>query len=130
MAITIKIPGVPVAKGRPRMTRSGHVYTPKKTLDAEYILAQAWRISGYPKFQGPVKVRMLFRMPIPKSWSRKRREAAVGVWHTKRPDIDNLIKIIDGLNELAWDDDSQIVVIEAIKIYEIEPETVIEVSEI
>jgi hypothetical protein len=32
---TFVIPGPPIPKGRPRMARSGHVYTPKRTEEAE-----------------------------------------------------------------------------------------------
>ena len=36
--IDLTIPGVPVAKGRPRTTRTGHVFTPAKTRVAEKAL--------------------------------------------------------------------------------------------
>jgi len=36
--ITFAIPGKPVPKGRPRVTRSGRVYTPKATRDYESLV--------------------------------------------------------------------------------------------
>ena len=47
-------------------------------------------------------------MPRPKNkvWKRKPMPR---YWHTKRPDLDNLVKaVLDALNGLAWRDDAQI----------------------
>ena len=44
------VPGEPVPKARPRMTRSGHVYTPKRTADYEAAVKAAWRETGAEKW--------------------------------------------------------------------------------
>lgn len=34
---------------------------------------------------------VVFRIPMPDSWSTKKRDAHVGTVHTQRPDLDNLL---------------------------------------
>lgn len=68
----------------------------------------------------PLQIRLEFYLPIPKSYSKKQREAALAgvLLPTKKPDIDNLVKaVLDGLNGLAYQDDKQIVALEAAKGY-------------
>ena len=48
---SIKIPIKPKVKDRPRMTRRGRVFTPKRTLEYEAAIADAW---DGPTFEGPV----------------------------------------------------------------------------
>ncbi len=60
----------------------------------------------------PERVRILFVVPMPASWSNKKREAMFLAPHQQRPDIDNLVKaVLDALCE----DDSYIHHIEASK---------------
>lgn len=68
----------------------------------------------------PVSVYLYFRLPIPKSHPKKRQEACLSGFerHTKRPDLDNLAKsVLDGLNGVIWQDDSQIVSLHLTKVY-------------
>ena len=71
----------------------------------------------------PVLLTMHAYYAVPKSFSRKKHEMAVNesminrVVPTKKPDLDNIIKCIDGLNGIAWKDDSQVVNIVATKEY-------------
>lgn len=99
----------PVPKGRPRFTRTGHAYTPKKTADYEKQIREMY---FGPCFEGPIYVKLIFNMPIPKSFSKKKREEAgcQRIQYTKKPDLDNLAKaVLDALNGVAFTDDSQIV---------------------
>lgn len=127
--LTLIIPGSPVPKGRPRFTKTGHTYTDAKTRNAENAIASAWRMvsNGRPPHDGAIHVRMQCVFPIPASWPKWKRELAASsegrVPYVGRPDIDNLIKILDGLNGLAWIDDSQIINITARKDYGPEPVT-------
>lgn len=120
MNYTFEIPGAPVAKGRPRMTRSGHAYTPRQTRDYEAWVRLCWRHAGQPMSLQPLQIRLEFYLPIPKSFRKKQREAALAgvLLPAKKPDIDNLVKaVLDGLNGLAYQDDKQIVALEAAKGY-------------
>lgn len=112
MEYKITIPGNPVAKGRPRVGKFG-TYTPKKTEDFESYIKYCWaaEYGSIKPSDKPLSADIAFYMPIPKSVSRRKREAMLHgeIKHTKKPDIDNLIKtVFDALNGLAYIDDSQI----------------------
>lgn len=107
------IPMEPVAKGRPRMTKSGHAFTPMKTRTAEgtikYFAARAIGENRMPLFDGPVEVSVSFVFPRPTSVKRR--------LHSVKPDLDNLVKSMDALNGMTWVDDSQIQFLTAQKLY-------------
>lgn len=118
---SIIVSGLPVGKGRPRMTvRGGHAraYTPEKTIRYENLVRTTF-VSKYPDFKplsGHLEVNIGAEFPIPKSWSKKKQGEAFYV--TKKPDIDNIIKsVFDGLNGVAWTDDSLVSEIHAWKKY-------------
>lgn len=129
--IVITIPGPPVAKGRPRMTRTGRAYTPAKTRAAEGYMRHAIAAqAGQPMLQGALDVSVIAMLPIPASWSkRKRADAAAGILRpTGKPDGDNLAKsICDAANGLLWADDGQIVCLTISKTYSEKPGTVLTV---
>jgi crossover junction endodeoxyribonuclease RusA len=87
------VPGQPVPKARPRLGRNGHVYTPKLTRDYERLVGLCARGGGFLRpLMGPVAVTLRLWFP-----DRRRR------------DIDNSAKsILDGLNGVAYADDSQV----------------------
>ena len=121
-AMTFKVYGTPVPKGRPRFTRQGRTYTPKKTHDYETEVAkeaQAAMGSSEP-LETPVAVYVHVTFPVPQSYSKKRSEACLSGLekHIKRPDLDNCIKAItDGMNGVVYKDDSQITSLHATKVY-------------
>jgi Holliday junction resolvase RusA-like endonuclease len=120
---TLTIPGKPVGKGRPRMTKSGHVYTPAPTENYEAYIKALWVQEHGSEVAFPVEAVMLsvsVYMAIPQSTSKKRREAMLDgvIMPTKKPDLDNVLKIIaDALNGLAYTDDKQIVGVTMVKGY-------------
>lgn len=131
--LRLEIPGTPTAKGRPRFNRaSGRTYTPAKTVEAELgvrvIAALAMR--GAAPFDGPLCVQMHAYFPVPASWSRKKRDAALTgeLGHTCKPDCDNLLKLLDSLNQIVWRDDAQVVDARITKGYGARPHTVIVVQ--
>ena len=72
--------------------------------------------------RGPLAVAMTFYLPRPK---RSKRE-----YPSVRPDIDNYCKaVMDALNGMIWQDDGQIVQLEASKRYG-EPRAEIEIREV
>lgn len=110
------VPGIPQGKGRPKFVRkTGHAYTPEKTESYEALVRMACRWHGAP-VEGPLKVAITATFPRPKSWSKKK--AAASVWHTSKPDQDNLAKVVcDALNGVLWVDDSQIAIGLCEKVY-------------
>lgn len=129
------INGVPVAKGRPRMGKWG-TYTPKKTVDAEKKVVEAYleEVKEPPISEHPLKIDMTFLFPIPKSYTKKQRAEIekMNFIHTKRPDRDNLEKLVlDALNGVAYKDDSQVYTGETTKKYTLgEPCTIVKITEI
>ena len=109
--------GVP--KPQPRVKafvrgRHASVYTPD-TADAwkaEVRRAALAKCTTPEPLRGPLSVHLTFLMPRPKS--RK-----VDVWHTSRPDADNLAKaVLDALGDACiWCDDAQVACLSAKKFY-------------
>ena len=112
-SISFSVPGEPTGKGRPRFTRTGHPYTPGKTESYESLVRLAYGGCGMIFLKGvPVRVRITACFSIPKSVSKKKRAMMIAgdIVPTKKPDFDNIQKIIcDALNGVAYHDDSQIV---------------------
>jgi Holliday junction resolvase RusA-like endonuclease len=123
MRETIIIPGEPVAKGRPRVTRAGHAYTPEKTRLYEAHVRDVWmrKCAHRTSYSQPLRVSVVAYFPVPKSVSKKRRATMEGAPHTKRPDADNIAKsVLDALNNLAFEDDSIIYDLRVKKRYTLE----------
>lgn len=101
----------PIAKGRPRMTRRGHCYTPEKTKTFENLLRYEARAQyPYVPLEGALQIVVHFFLPKPKSCKR--------AFPTVKPDTDNLLKAVcDALNGVIWKDDAQIVDMRAVKHY-------------
>ena len=117
----IIVDGQPVAKGRPKVSfKAKRVYTPPKTVEHEKHIRNCFYRSGpHEPIEGPIRLTITFSMQIPKSWSMgKKHSAEIGMTRPiGTPDLDNLIKMIDALNGLAFKDDSQIVELFAVKKY-------------
>lgn len=109
--IQFTIPGKAVPKGRPRMTKSGKVYTPAETQKYEYKVMDCF-MTAYPnfsKFTQPLWVRICESRAMPTSWSVKMKQKMWGEPCGTRPDLDNVMKsVLDGLNGIAFRDDNQI----------------------
>lgn len=122
------IPGKPIGKGRPRFTRTGHCWTPDKTVAYERDIKMAyWSTYGHSKYEADkaLAVDIVLYYPRPKSMAKhKRLMAQKGVLRpTVKPDVDNVIKaILDALNGVAFADDRQIVQVECEKWYDITEE--------
>lgn len=124
-----------VGKARPRMnTRTGRAYTPTNTKLYEYSLRQ-WFIRKYPYFkpiESRVKVSIVAYFDIPKSTSKKKEAEmlAENISPTKKPDADNIIKIIlDAMNKFAFKDDTQVTKLEIEKKYDKIPRIYIKIEE-
>lgn len=139
--VRVFIPGLPQGKGRPRLRvvtgKDGQAfasaYTPAKTRIYEGIIATAGSaaMNGAPPLQGPLMLAFVARLPVPQSWPSWKREAALldSVLPTTKPDLDNLAKaLLDGLNEVVWRDDVQVVEVRARKVYSETPGIDLEVT--
>lgn len=63
-----------------------------------------------------MEVSLEFGIPMPTSYSKKKRALLQGSGHTIKPDLDNLIKnVLDRGNGILWSDDKYIYRIEATK---------------
>ena len=136
MAIRIlTIPGKPLGKQRPRVLKTGVTYTPKETVNYEAVV-KALYIEKYAMekpFEGPVSVEIVALYQIPKSASKKRKEAMRrgAIKPTVRPDVDNISKIItDALNGVAYLDDKQIIECSVNKCYAEAPAVHVTISEL
>lgn len=121
---TLEIDVRPFPKERPRLCRNRLVYTPKKTADYEKLIAYEWK-KKYKNLilKGALKIDLLFCFKKAKTCKKK--------YHTQRPDIDNLIKsVLDGLNETAFLDDSQIVKLNPEKVFAEYDKVIINVTEL
>ena len=128
------VAGKPLAKGRVRFTKTGHAFTPDRTVNFEGKLALAAQaaMNGRPPVEGAVAVTLEVLLPIAVSWPAKKREAALNgqLRPTGRPDLDNFAKMLDALNMVVWGDDSQIVELVVFKRYSDAPQLAITVDTI
>lgn len=94
-------------KQRPRVSKDGHVYTPKATRDEEKRIRDAWvKRFGATGLSGALAVSVTAHSPAPKSWPNR----LLGSAWTTRVDCDNVAKLcLDSLNGVAWADDAQII---------------------
>lgn len=128
--IYLKFDCKPTPKGRPRSVldrSSGTIrnYTPVKTRNFEsFLKRQAQKQYKDLPLEGPISVRMVFYVERPKTVTRQFPEV--------KPDLDNYIKAVsDSLNNIVYKDDSQIVKIQALKLYApIRPFIEVEVKQI
>ena len=109
------VKGIPLAQGRPRFFRRGKMvgcYDParskswKETVKWQAIEQKAEILPN------ALSMRLSFRLPRPKSLPKKVKE------HTRKPDLDNLVKAVkDALKGVCYKDDAQIVELVATKQY-------------
>lgn len=102
----------PTGKARPRVGRFG-MYTPKKTHDAESVIARAAksRMGSLQPSSENVTMMVSVTFPIPKSYRGLKRELAESgqLLPGKKPDIDNMVKLAaDAMNGIVYVDDAQV----------------------
>jgi len=114
MRVCFTVVGDPVPKARARTVRKGGrtwSFTPKRVAAWEKLVREEALKHFSEPFNGPVALILAFYMIRPKS---RRKENFV----VTTPDLDNLEKaFLDGLNEVAYLDDKQVVVKSAVKRY-------------
>lgn len=128
MEVKFTILGEPKGKGRPRFCRNTrHAITPKDTVNYETLVHMEY-VAQCEEFRFPddamLDMRIRAYYSIPKSASKKKRAAMImgEIRPTKKPDMDNVVKIIaDSLNQVAYRDDTQIVDCQCRKFYSDNP---------
>jgi Holliday junction resolvase RusA-like endonuclease len=137
-AIYFVVTGNPVGKGRPRATSRGgfvRMYTDAKTLGFEAAVADEASTSmrGFEVFETPMQMQLSAYYPIPKSWSKKKRQMAIDgeIYPNVKPDLDNVLKaVLDALNGVVYVDDSQVINLVATKRYSTDPRVEVYVHEV
>lgn len=136
--VNFSIDGPPHGKGRPRFRRFGNfvqTYTDAKTKSYETLVKEAATkaMGSSPPLEGPVKLDLIIRLPVPKSYPKKRSEGCLNgsEWPTKKPDWDNVAKsVADAMNDIVFLDDTQIVIARVVKTYSAEAGVDVQVSEV
>ena len=124
MKYKFEVVGKIVGKSRPRLNSyTGVVYTPTNTKDYENLIRQYFLINN----KGPIKilesrvrVKIVAYFKIPQSTKKALISDMVEnkISPTKKPDIDNIIKIVlDALNNFIIKDDIQVCKLETEKVY-------------
>lgn len=113
------VDGEPVGKGRPRFSRAANGRTITRTPEAtvayeQLVVCEHKKQCGSSRFDDEdricIKVVAYFAIPTTAS-KNKRRDMENGIIRpAKKPDADNILKIVcDALNTVAYKDDTQIV---------------------
>lgn len=134
--VSFTLLGEPRGKERPRVGKFGHVFTPGKTRAYERDLKMEYQAQcGNYRFpdDAMLDLRIYAFYGIPKSGNKLSKELKrKGVIRpTKKPDMDNVVKIVaDALNELAYEDDTHIVDCQVRKFYSDTPRVIVELREV
>ena len=135
--IEIIVLGEPVAQARAKFTTvNGYAraYDPARSRHyKEYIRLAAAAKAPEKLLSGPIDLEVRIYRPIPKSFGKRKSEAAERglIRPTTKPDNDNYIKgIKDALKGIIWHDDSQVVDEKTSKYYSKKPRVEIKIKEI
>jgi Holliday junction resolvase RusA-like endonuclease len=118
LCLEFNLPVEPTAKGRPRVVRlkngASHAFSPDRTVDCEERIRwhlRAQNASPWPSGTA-LHVSVTFFCRRPKSLPTK------VLFHTKKPDLDQFVKLVlDACNGILFHDDSQVVSLTAVKRY-------------
>jgi len=135
MEYTHIIDHIPIPASRPRVSRWSTYYNEpynsyKKFLEQNILDSIGKKeMPIFSKYE-PIIVEVVFEMPIPKSTSKKKTMQMIGEPHTKKSDLDNLVKaVLDSMNGKVFHDDGQICSLVLNKKYSLEPKTIINIRE-
>lgn len=137
MNCCFEIEGKIKGKGRPRFTNFGKfvkTYTPAETASYENLIKLQFRIScGDWYSELPLRMKITAIHGIVKSATKKDKAKMLSgeIKPTKKPDADNIVKIIcDALNGVAYKDDTQVVELEFKKVYGEFEKVIVEIVEL
>lgn len=126
ITIDFTVPGKPMGKERPRVTTRG-TYTPQKTKDYEEAVRKAFyealldRTDGYSHDANKVRLAEVYitaYFGVPRSWSLGKKRDSFHQPAPRKPDADNIEKVIcDALNGAAYKDDACVTELDVSKRY-------------
>lgn len=121
----IEIDFEPTAKGRPRISRSGHAFTPAKTRTAESTLQVLLRHALKGKgWNGATRDAIMLSIVFCSTRPKKPVN-----WYPSRSDLDNYAKLVlDACNGILWYDDRQIICLNLMKSYASTGKIIIEIE--
>lgn len=119
------VPGKPHGKDRPRFKKIGKfvsTYNTKPTTEYEKLVKlsalEQCKDQLNKEYTGLVKMSIKVYFKPNKSISKKQHDLLIEQPYLKKPDIDNICKIIeDALNGVAYKDDNQVAILNAEKYY-------------
>lgn len=135
MKYSFEIKEKAIGKQRPRYSSKTHrMYTPTKTSTFEEKVKWAFKSKYNIETElstKPFKAKIIAVFEPAKSLSKKKKEELLYKDYTKKPDADNIAKIIlDSLNGLAYKDDNQVAELLVLKKYGDENKIIVEIEEI
>jgi len=139
MQVKFTVLGEPQGKGRPKFSRQGSfvkTYTPDKTVLYENLirteyLRQCSRNKFPDKAPLEMKITAYYTIPMSASKARQRVMEAGEIRPVKKPDVDNIIKVVaDSLNQVAYRDDADVVRVSLEKFYGRQPRLEIEIKDL
>ena len=128
MSYNLTLEGTPKPQARPRLGRNGFFHTPGKKEMATLKAKIKGGINRVPIFGSnqPVVVNIKFFMRRPNTHFKGKDRpnalrAGMPLAHVVVPDLDNTVKfVLDGMNELVYQDDKQVVKLVACKLFDSE----------
>lgn len=137
ITVLLKIPGEPIAQGRPRFRKHANFVTTYDPRESKQYKEMVKRIAsetyGLPPIDSAVRMTLDVYKSMPKSFSKAKRESALkgDLRPSSKPDWDNYAKgVADALNGVCYVDDGQIVSATVNKYYSDEPRVEVTIEEV
>lgn len=142
--IEFHVPGLPITQGSKRAFVNKYTGRAQMVEDSAKLKPWRWAVGAVgasamakrPLFSGPVKVRLQFLFPRPKSHygtgrNHDKLKAKAPAVPTGKPDLDKLQRaVFDALTHTVWRDDAQVTEVFAIKRYYEHPGVLVAVEEV
>jgi Holliday junction resolvase RusA-like endonuclease len=144
MKVNFTIDGEPAGKGRPRVTKFG-THTPEQTVMYENWIKLLYNTTVKHCFEDNVRIIITCHYSITKkdrealgkgkvstkAYQEAKAKLDGSIRPQKKPDLDNIIKIIgDALNKIAYKDDAQVVEVIGRKYYSEKPRVEVTIEDI
>lgn len=108
--------------GKPRMTQRDRWAKRKCVVDYFAFADRLRAVATEQEFSLGESFNVLFELPMPKSWSERKRNAMRGRPHQQKPDLSNLLKAIE---DALMQNDERIHTVRAKKIWSGIPQIII-----